>query len=183
VKDPEKVSALRVGGPFQIRLAWWLDEERGRQSPFKLWSAHGTSLSILTALRDETTQLAATIESDKPFDRRTASSTRFGLDPGAGWNSLDAGFSPNEQKMRTLSSPLVELFAALALQRFVPVSTEGHGEVFRYSTWTIPCGAAVAAAVASGVVPGSTDRTFSFRIVDRGKFGCFTTATEITRTP
>jgi CRISPR-associated protein Csx14 len=178
VDDPNKILPLRINGQFRVRLSWWLEEERSRQSPFKMWSAHGTSLSIFSALRGETMELQDRIDYSRPFACKIASSTRFGLDPGAGWNSLDAGFSPNEQRMRTLSSPVLELFAALGLQRFRPVPIADDDDAFRYSIWRVPLNPVVAAAAATGAIPGGTGGTYRFRIVSRGKFGCFSTANQ-----
>jgi CRISPR-associated protein Csb3 len=179
VDDPNKILPLRISDGFQLRLSWWLEEEGSRQSPFKMWSAHGTSLSIFSALRNETMELLHRIDYSRPFGCRIGSSTRFGLDPGAGWNALDAGFSPNEQKMRTLSSPVLELLAALGLQRFRPVPIETDDDTFRYSTWRVPLSPAVAAAAAAGAIPHHTGGTYRFRIVSRGKFACFTTANQM----
>lgn len=200
VKDLNKILPLSVvfDGEIRIRLSWWLDEQLRKQSPFKMWSANGTSHHIFSTLLTETVALRNSIDCANPFASCTASSTRFGIDSSAGWQSLDVGFSPNEQKMKTYSSPVVELFASLGLQRFRPrlepeEAREGkqaerarnastppqirkRQDRFSYYSWPMPLTLAVAAAASSGCIAITTEGKHIFQIVSRGKFKTFTNA-------
>ena len=89
--------------------------------PWNFWSGQQTPRGIWAVLREA---LRTQLEELPPdYERRLFSflvplTGRFGFDPGAAWNALDTGFSPNEQKCGVASSPAVELLAAIGLQRF-----------------------------------------------------------------
>jgi hypothetical protein len=194
-EEPAMVDANDSGdalAPFTLpilglRLDWWRQpggsRDPWRKTAFKLWAGQQTSLTIWTALRAATQELLASnkIVSTRPFHPPVMLSGRFGFDPGASWNALDAGFSPNEQHYEVASAPVAELLAAVGLQRVHPVPTDDR-DAFEYVVWTMPFPASVVAAAASGCISDPQARRFQFRITSRGSYGCFTTATEIRRT-
>lgn len=140
--------------------------------PWNFWSGQQTSLRIWSSLRVALQEQLRTLgEEDVPdlFSRRVPLSGRFGFDPGAAWNALDVGFSPNEQKLEVASSPAVELLAAVGLQRFRPVVSEDRA-TFEYATWGRPLGPCVAAAAASGQISVSPSVRFLGRVVSRGSY-------------
>jgi CRISPR-associated protein Csx14 len=182
--DPLGVLRLPL---LQLRLDWWREPGHRKdpwdKTPFKLWAGQQTSASIYSTLR---TTVADAIADDRiPFDRPFAFhlplTSRFGFDPGAAWNALDAGFSPNDQRYEVSSSPVVELLAAVGIQRFRPIPVNDDRDAFEYIAWSHPLPACVAVAVASGCVTDPSARRFRFRITSLGSYGCFTTATEIVR--
>ena len=113
------------------------------------------------------------------FAHRLALTGRFGFDPGAAWNALDVGFSPNEQQMPVASSPAVELFAAVGLQRFRPVVSDDR-EQFEYSTWTFPLPPCVAAAACAGEIDFG-GRCYRGIVVSRGSYAALGTSIPVER--
>ncbi len=173
--------------PFRLCLDWWREPGRGKErwakTRFKLWAGRQTSNTIYTTLRTTLAQSLAAekVRADGPFALRSPLTSRFEFDPGAAWNALDAGFSPNDQGYGVQSSPVVELLAAIGIQRFRPIPVSSDRDAFEFVAWSQPLPTCVAAGAASGCVPDPAARRFRFRIASRGSYGCFTTATEITR--
>jgi CRISPR-associated protein Csx14 len=167
------------GASTGITLDAWLTikREKGKVAaaanpPWNFWSGQQTSLRIWAALR---AALAKQLMAFDPanaqdvFAHRVLLPGRFGFDPGAAWNALDVGFSPNEQKIEVASSAVVELLAAVGLQRFRPQMSDDRG-LFVYATWGQPLGPAVAAAAAAGVVRVFPSARFRGRVVSRGSY-------------
>jgi CRISPR-associated protein Csx14 len=100
---------------------------------------------------------------------------RFGFDCGPAWNALDVGFSPNEQGMQVESSPLVELLAAVGLQRFRPVMNDDR-DGFDYFTWHRSFSPSVAAAAMAGAIPEQSKRRFRASVVSRGQYAALSKA-------
>src|SRR5262249_52025475 len=122
--------SLDGGARAAVTLDAWMTVriEKGEATttanpPWNFWSGQQTPLRIWLALR---TALAEQLNSITPdqfetlFSHRIPLSGRFGFDPGAAWNALDVGFSPNEQSIEVASSAAVELLAAVGIQRFRP---------------------------------------------------------------
>ena len=147
--------------------------------PWNFWSGQQTSLRIWTALREAlTTQLGQTelIHSEAVFSQRIQLSGRFGFDPGAAWNALDAGFSPNEQKLDVASSPAVEMLAAIGVQRFKPEISKNR-QSFTYAAWGLPLPTFVAAVAAAGCLDVGATRRYEGRVVSRGSYAALGFAT------
>lgn len=139
--------------------------------PWNFWSGQQTSLRIWNPLRAALQSQLRSLDSEglrEIFSRRAPLSGRFGFDPGAAWNALDAGFSPNEQKLSVASSPAVELLAAVGVQRFRPVVADRT--TFEYCTWGLPLPLSVAAAAAMGAIPCPPSRRYRGRVVSRGSY-------------
>ncbi len=140
--------------------------------PWNFWSGQQTSFRIWTALRQALADQRGVLDdrgAEALFEERVPLSGRFGFDPGAAWNALDVGFSPNEQKIDVASSPAVELLAAVGLQRFRPVIDDDRTG-FRYATWRAPLDPPVAAAavgVRSG--PAGVD-VYQGLVISRGSY-------------
>ena len=140
--------------------------------PWNFWSGQQTSMRIWTALRlalaEQLRGLDPTTVGDL-FNQRVLLSGRFGFDPGAAWNALDVGFSPNEQGLEVASSAAVELLAAVGLQRFRPLMSDDR-VTFDYSTWGQPLAPAVAAVAACGAMAAPPAVRFRGRVVSRGSY-------------
>jgi hypothetical protein len=140
--------------------------------PWNFWSGQQTSLGIWLGLRAE---LAVQLKQFAPndleslFTQRLLQKGRFGFDPGPAWNALDAGFSPNEQRMEVESAPAVELLAAVGLQRFRPVINDSR-DSFDYFTWHNPCSPAVAAAAMAGAIPEEYPVRYRASVLTRGQY-------------
>lgn len=151
-------------------------------SPWNFWSGQQTSLGIWTALCAELKRQLETLRDEQLpnlFNQRVLLSGRFGFDPGAAWDALDAGFSPNAQNLSVASSPAVELLAAVGIQRFRPVMSDDR-QSFTYALWPIPLAPAVAACAAAGVpiTPGLV--SFQGQVVSRGQYAALGYSSQIT---
>ena len=169
---------------YGLVLDYWLrqDWRRFRNKPkekqpglmstrWKSWSGQQSSHQIISAI---TAQFDAK-DGDEPtslFHKLKRLKTRLGLDHRTAWNTLDAGFSPNAHpSVKEVTSPYVELFAAIGLQVFRPRAASGWR--YLYSTWGAPLPARIAPAAGLGLLspPGCHD--WAFRIVKRGSYKGF----------
>jgi len=185
VKDPKKIKPIRLefgtpgassGVQASLRLSWWLDELCGRQTAFKMWAAHKTSEDLINNMADKTP--VDEMHDKTVLESPIAMTARLGLDTRSSWNTLDEGFSPNEQNLPVDTYPATELLAAVGLQTFPPSE---HNDGFVYACWRNCLPAPIARAVASGAVsfPGITH--YRFAIKQRGRFGFFTKASRLER--
>ena len=184
-----KIAPLRLGGApsaFEIRLDWWvaITRRKGKitEAPtaWKLWAGQQSSIMIAATLQQAlTAQLAicsGSLHSDILRQRQMLSG-RFGFDPGAAWNALDVGFSPNEQGMRVATSPAAELLSAVGLQRFVPQL--GATRTFTYCTWGVPLPPTVAKVASAGLMTAGMARRFRGGVTSRGSYKGLNYSTEI----
>jgi CRISPR-associated protein Csx14 len=140
--------------------------------PWNFWSGNQKSFDIWMDLRSALVKQLPELTGEKAkslFGYRVPLTGRFGFDPGAAWNALDVGFSPNTQKMPVASSPATEMLAAIGIQRFRPVLSHDR-KSFIYSTWGRPLAPPVAAAASSGLVSVEPADQFRGRVVDRGQY-------------
>jgi CRISPR-associated protein Csx14 len=149
--------------------------------PWNFWSGQQTSLRIWTSLRLALAQQFSELDGpqgESLFSIRVPLSGRFGFDPGAAWNALDVGFSPNEQGLDVASSPAVELLAAIGIQRFRPEMADDR-QSFLYATWGKPLAPSVAAAAASGAIAVPPTIRFRGRVISRGSYAALGHSTPI----
>jgi CRISPR-associated protein Csx14 len=172
---------LRLGESSQtwLELDFWLEIRADRSSitpvgtPWQLWSGQQTPFRLWRDLREGLQSLLPGLLHQPPesiFLQRFPGGGRFGFDPGPAWNALDAGFSPNEQSMRVAASPLVEMLAAVGLQRFRPRLVDRS--LFSYTPWES------ALSPAQAVVILSTYNHHMYRsgIVSRGNYAALSLA-------
>ena len=171
--------ALGAGQAIDLVLDAWMTVSLQRNQitavgnpPWNFWSGQQTSLRIWMALRQsliEQMNVGRGICDENLFSHRIPLSGRFGFDPGAAWNALDVGFSPNEQRMNVASSPAVELLAAVGIQRFRPVMSTDRS-TFVYSTWGAPLQLCIAPAAACGAIVAGTRSLYRGRVISRGSY-------------
>jgi len=140
--------------------------------PWNFWSGQQTSIGIWLGLRTALAEQMQSLQFDQfesLYDQRILLSGRFGFDPGAAWNALDVGFSPNEQGMKVASSAAVELLAAVGIQRFHPEMADDR-QSFDYFTWGSPLSPMVAAAAVAGAISVPPLRHLRCRVVSRGSY-------------
>lgn len=183
VKDSKKIKPVllrhndnSVGEEFSLRLAWWLEELAGTQTRFKTWSAHNSAEGLIESLAGQIQ--ADEITDQSVFQQRVGMTSRLGLDPRSSWNTLNTGFSPNDQQLPVDTYPATELLAAVGLETFRPSPTD-HGYV--YAIWVAPLPVIVARAAASGILDIHGITRYCFRIASRGKFKYFTKASPLQR--
>jgi len=176
VADAKKTKPIVFGEPISLRLNWWLDELAGKQTEFKLWGAHLTSEGLIT---DMVSGVSGVVINDSTvLESRAGMSSRIGLDTRSSWNTLDQGFSPNDQTLPVDTYPLTELLGAVGLQTFRPGRVDGG---YVYACWPAAMPAVVARAVTSGGVRLGGTRRYRFEVGARGKFKFFTKATPYER--
>jgi CRISPR-associated protein Csx14 len=165
--------------------AWMkLKQDKGQvvassNPPWNFWSGQQTSYQIWSSLREALLQQMSLWKTETPknfFEFRKLISGRFGFDPGAAWNALDVGFSPNDQKMKVASSPATEMLAAVGIQRFRPVM-DNRRESFVYSTWSQPFAPAIAAAAMAGAIQAKSSTRYQCRVVSRGEYAALSYST------
>ena len=176
VKDARKTKPVQLNGLVKLRLSWWLDELAGHQTGFKMWGAHQTSEGLIS-------NMAAAIVMDEMDDEGVLESSigmkgRIGLDTRSSWNTLDEGFSPNDQNLRVDTYPATELLAAIGLETFRPGLADGG---YIYACWSAPTPTIFARAVACGGVNIEGITRYRFEIGARGKFKFLTKASQIER--
>jgi CRISPR-associated protein Csx14 len=176
------------GATHSITLDSWITvrADKGQavsvaNPPWNFWSGQQTALSIwrdlrLTLAKQLRTLMAERIED--LFSRRVLLSGRYGFDPGAAWNALDVGFSPNEQKMDVASSAAVELLAAVGIQRFRP-KVSNDRQSFEYSTWGHPLPPSIAAAAVGGSIIIPPMKRFRGQVVSRGSYAALGHSTTV----
>ncbi len=171
VADAKKTKPVMFEGPVSLRLSWWLDELAGRQTGFKMWGAHQTSEGLIGDMAQAI--CADEMTDDTVLQSRTGMTGRIGLDTRSSWNTLDEGFSPNDQTLPVDTYPATELLAAIGLETFRPAPAD---DGYVYACWFTPMPTTVARAVASGSVNIQGIARYRFEIGARGKFKFFTKA-------
>jgi len=174
--DP-KLPPVRIGPPYGLRLDWWLDSRGGKTIFGKMFSGQKRTLTDVERLQSGLGNVLSKHENDvTPFDWSEPLPGRFGVDPRAAWESLDVGFSPNDQQMAVETYVVVELLGAIGLQVCPPMS---NGEFYDYTTWSRPLGACVSRAASVGIIPGLKGTTYRFALTRRGSYKGFGIATLI----
>ncbi|MBX3364023.1 MAG: hypothetical protein KF866_04590 [Phycisphaeraceae bacterium] len=176
VKDAKKTMPVLLGEPLSLRLNWWLDEPAGRQTELKMWGAHQTSSGLINDMAKAVNP--STINDSTALGSPVGMTGRIGLDTRSSWNTLDEGFSPNDQKLPVDTYPATELLAAIGLETFRPAA---NGDVYVYATWSSPLPVVVARTVASGRVALQGIARYGFQIASRGKFKFLTEASLLER--
>jgi hypothetical protein len=176
VADAKKTKPVQLDGLIALRLSWWLDEPAGRQTAFKMWGAHQTSEGLI----GDMAQAICTdkMTDDTVFQSRAGMTGRIGLDTRSSWNTLDEGFSPNDQTLPVDTYPATELLAAIGLETFRPAAVD---DGYIYACWSNPLPVIVARVVASGSVNIQGISRYRFEIGARGKFKLLTKASQIER--
>jgi CRISPR-associated protein Csb3 len=175
-----------VAVPFDLILDAWMtirivkgEVVTAANPPWNFWSGQQTPMRIWLPLRDALARLLPRLDGERArqlFKQREFLTGRFGFDPGPAWNALDVGFSPNEQGITVESSPVVELLAAVGVQRFRPQMVESR-DWFMYSTWGVPLPPSIAAAAAAGAVPCKPGAPYRGRVVSRGQYAALAYST------
>jgi CRISPR-associated protein Csb3 len=158
--------AVRLGGPFNLRVDWW--EEEGDQVP-KTFAGKQEVLRMALAMRSA---IQNAVQDVCPLEYRSLLQAEDGskvepfyFDARRFAHPLDTGFSLDKQEktLRASAAPMTELLGLIGLQRFRPRPTDQDKGTFEYFTWNQPLGV-VAAAVACGAVPVVGRRGFRFRL-------------------
>jgi CRISPR-associated protein Csb3 len=146
-------SALRLAGPFDLRLDWW-KVERG----LKTWAGRMSVDRIASSLQRD---LPNTLE--RGFfdhghvvvgaDGKKVEPFYFDGRRGATALPLDMGFSSDALSLETVAFSATEFFTLLGLQRFRPSDVKLR--VYRYRAWAAPLPVTLAALAAGNALPGN----------------------------
>jgi len=153
---------LRFSDGASLTLDWWLLPDRSGKSRFKLWAGQQTTSNLAIKMKGA---LAVTDDATLFSSNKVPMKGPFGLDPRSTWNTLDFGYSANEQGQDTYIFPAVEMLAAIGLQCFRPKNGETRN-IFSYRLWRLPISLASARAVAAGTIP-TFGQTLSFAVENR----------------
>lgn len=144
-------SALRLAGPFDLRIDWW-KHERG----LKTWAGRMSVDRIATSLqRDLPATLGNGFFNDGHVvvgaDGKKVEPYYFDGRRGANALPLDVGFSPDALALETVAFSATEFFTLLGLQRFRPCDVRLR--VYRYRAWRAPLPVTLAALAVAGALP------------------------------
>lgn len=179
---------IKLGSRRLVLDAWtWIGYEKGRprilaDSSWKFWSGNQSSQKIWSSLREALRQQLKHGHFDSPgelFSERCFLKGRFGFDAQAAWDSLDVGYSPNDQGIPVSTSPAMEMLALVGLQRFRPMMVDRS--TFEYATWGVMLSPAAAQAASSGSILVAPAERFRGTIIRRGKYGGLAYSTRLFR--
>jgi len=170
--DDPKISPLRLGKPFELRLDWWQDDD-GVGGMLKTWAGQQSVLRIADAMKNA----IAPEPDERILDHSrvvTAPANRskvvepFYFDARRFAHPLDIGFSLDVQDAETAAYPAVELLCLIGLQRFRPRPERNDKRTFIYSVWLTPLPPCVASAAACDGIPADQQfQRFRFRLLFR----------------
>jgi len=144
-------SALRLAGPFDLRIDWW-KVERG----LKTWAGRMSVDRIAKSLqRDLPNTLHKGFFDDGHVvigaDGKKVEPYYFDGRRGATALPLDVGFSADKLSLETVAFSATEFFTLIALQRFRPFEVKLR--VYRYRAWRVPLPVTLAALAAANKLP------------------------------
>lgn len=202
VDEKGKPSSTRLPGQLRsdtrsIALDSWAD---GSSRPtFKLYSGNRSGCSIASDMifgkRDKPKKgktvgdllnkgIRQMMEEDAeamvadPLNVTVSMAGSFNMDPRGAWNSMDAGYSPNQHGDDVAASPVVEFFGCLALEHFRPLSRNKRD--YEYAAWGEWLPPLLARVACSGVNTPFLTRRFTFPIALSGKNKLITFAQQTT---
>ncbi len=144
-------SAIRLAGPFKLRLDWW-KVERG----LKTWAGRMSVDRIASSLQRD---LPSTL-SDGFFkhgrvvvgsDDKKVEPYYFDARRGATALPLDLGFSSDALSLETVAFSATEFFTLVGLQRFRPRMVKVR--IYQYRAWETPFPASLGALAAANALP------------------------------
>ncbi|MSQ97282.1 MAG: hypothetical protein EXR98_22385 [Gemmataceae bacterium] len=162
-EDNATLTPVELLTPVALRLDWWADKS------IKTWAGsmnvHCITVAMANAINpnrpDPFSQCEVVYDPQKPDGeqgkrgggkRKKREPFYFDSRRGPNAHSRDVGFSPNDLKMTTTASPVVEFFCLVGLQRSRPKQTP-RPRVFNYFTWTAPLSTSILPAAVCGLLP------------------------------
>lgn len=161
--NDDNLNPLEISSPIKLRLDWWADKS------IKTWAGtmnvHRIALAMANAINPENNdplnQNEVVFDPPEPTlsnnkKRRIAKPKKrepfyFDSIRGPNAHARDIGFSPNDMKLTTTASPVIELFCLIGLQRCRPKLT-GKPRVFEYFTWPIPLPVSILPVFVNGLL-------------------------------
>lgn len=171
---------LEDGSSARIYLTHWADDSS--RDAFKLYSGNRSALGIAqsmihgrTTARGRVQQKGITHLKNElgdefvtdPFCAITAMGGSFNFDARCAWQSIDAGYSPNDHGQDVQGSPTVELLAALGLEETRPLDVGRRH--YAYSIWREMLPPVLARPALSAGLDIIKQRRFAFTLGLSGK--------------
>ena len=169
--SPDKSSAMPIqifNSNKSITLGHWADGSS--RNEFKLYAGNRSALKIATAMTGEIAHLWREKKDElieRPFDVTTPMGGSFNFDPRGAWTTIDAGYSPNNQKHQVEASPVVELMAAWGLENARPEEFEIRK--VRYAVWGVALQLILARVALIGGISVIPMKRFRFELDMSGK--------------
>jgi hypothetical protein len=166
---------LRLSNAKPMRLDWWQDvDTRGKY--LKTWAGRQSGPQIFKLMKCAAGNASSEVPlnySDTVFDTAGGKAKKktlspFYFDARRMGNTLDAGFSADEQQMSVREFPAVEALALVGLQRFRPFEDPSRPRYFTYRVWRQPLAPLVASSAISGSVDIPEVQHFRFSKPSRG---------------
>ncbi len=173
-------SALRLAGPFELRLDWW-KTERG----LKTWAGRMSVDRIAVSLQRDLPNTVTKGFFDGGHvvtgtDGKKVEPYYFDGRRGANALPLDIGFSSDALSLATVAFPATEFFTLVGLQRFRPASSKLR--VYRYRVWRSALPVTLAALAMADATPAE-GALFTFESAfrtDQRKHKAFSPAVPVT---
>ena len=170
----ESASPIHLGGKINTRLDFW--EHFDNRPEIKLFAGQEKSHDVvgrwIEHMKVHETSDAKELWGSNVID------VPSGFDTHTSWNTLDVGFSLNEQKMKRRSFPVVEFFAYLGVQAYGWHNSRRSREEYCYNAWAVPLPNIVAKAAAAGALEFPGTRHFRARTRKSGQKKTFIEASE-----
>jgi CRISPR-associated protein Csx14 len=165
---------------YVLDVSHWCDESS--RKPFKLFAGQQRSAAIaqqmLAGVKWLWNECRGDLTNDPLGLTVPLGGSSFKFDARKAWTTIDAGYSPDEQKHAVAASPVVEILAAIGLEHARPDEFE-PGKV-RYGAWKGLLPPALARPVLGGARVGVPMRIFRFTFHFAGKNKVVTFAEEET---
>ncbi len=169
--SPDKSSGMPIqitDGKKKVVLGHWADGSS--RNEFKLYAGNRSALGIATTMIKGIVHLWGEQQDDlieRPFSITMPMRGSFNFDPRGAWTTIDAGYSPNDQKHQVEASPVVELLAAWGMESARP--EEFKIRKVRYAVWGIALQPILARVALIGGIPAIPMKLFRFKLDMSGK--------------
>jgi CRISPR-associated protein Csb3 len=161
-----------------LDVTHWCDGSS--RNPLKLFAGQLRSAVIASQMRDALRGLWKARRPElttDPFGLTVSlGGSSFKMDARKSWTSIDAGYSPDDQRHGVQASPVVEMLAAIGLEHARPDEFETY-EV-RYGVWQGLLPPVLARAALGGARVGAPIRLFRFTLDKAGQNKVVTFAEE-----
>lgn len=164
----DRAAPLWIGGPFGLRLDWWLDRA-GRE--LKVWAGTmdngriaGAMLAAMAAVeyRDDSLLVRGQVVPDPSNPKKKVEPFYFDARRAPNSHARDAGFSSDALGLEITAFPAVEFLCLVGLQRFRPAPHPTARRIFDYALWTEPLPIELGALVVSGAVTAGRVHRYRF---------------------
>ncbi len=169
------VIPVQIISPVKITIDWWADKSMKIKTWAGSMNVHRIAIAMARAIDpdrlDPFSQCEIIYNPPKQILTKGKLKTQklkkrepFYFDSVRGPNAhaRDVGFSPNDLKLTTTASPVVEFLCLLGLQRCRPKLTS-EPRIFQYFTWLMPVSTSILQAAINGLLPYTMITKYQFQ--------------------